>query len=169
VPQLVYELSDLFYNYEPIKVIVSPQTEFQIDKIVRKRNKGGIKQYLVKSRGYDESFNSWVNASDFKRICVTLPLDSSGYFFPHNTIANFRTKLATLIELKPDKWEVGLVEISYPRSVQKACGIQYVGFRLNANQVSRKTLRKFERTNHKCTQIFRIVKKKNLSVYLVST
>ena len=76
VPQPVYELSDLqarpiegqFYNYELVKVTVSSQTEFQIDKIVRTRNKGGIKQHLMKWRGYDETFNSWVNASDIKEI-----------------------------------------------------------------------------------------------------
>jgi hypothetical protein len=76
VPQTVYELSDLkgrpiegkFYNYELVKVVVSPHTEFQIDKIVRNRNIGGIKQHLVKWRGYDETFNSWVNASDIKKI-----------------------------------------------------------------------------------------------------
>jgi len=54
VPQPVYELSDLqdrlnggqFYNYELVKVTVSPQTELQIDKIVSKRNNDGIKQHL---------------------------------------------------------------------------------------------------------------------------
>jgi hypothetical protein len=76
VPQPVYELSDLqdrhiesqFYNYDLGKVTVSPETEFQIDKIVRTCNKGGIKQHLVKWKGYDETFNSWVNASDINRI-----------------------------------------------------------------------------------------------------
>ena len=75
VPQPVYELSDLqarpiegpFYNYELVNVTVYSQTEFQIDKIVLTRNKGGIK-HLVKWRGYDEIFNSWVNASDIKKI-----------------------------------------------------------------------------------------------------
>jgi len=47
---------------------------------------------------------------------VTLPSGSSGFHFPNNTIANYRTKLATPIELEPNKWEVGLVEISYPES-----------------------------------------------------
>ena len=46
---------------------------------------------------------------------VTLPSDNSANFFRNNTIAGFRTKLATPIELEPDKWEVGLVEMSYPR------------------------------------------------------
>ena len=45
-----------------------PQTEFEIDKIVRTRNKICIKQHLVKWRGYDETFNSWVNSSDIKKI-----------------------------------------------------------------------------------------------------
>jgi hypothetical protein len=76
MPQPVYKLSDLqdrpieglFYNYELVKVTVSPESEFQIDKIVRTRTKGGIRQHLVKWKGYDETFNSWVGASDIKRL-----------------------------------------------------------------------------------------------------
>jgi len=76
VPQPVYELSDLqdlptegqFYNYELVKVTVSLQTEFEIDKIARTRNKDGIKQHFVKLRGYDETLNSWINSSDIKKI-----------------------------------------------------------------------------------------------------
>jgi hypothetical protein len=74
--QPVYELSYLqgrpiegkFYNYELVKVAVTPQTEFQIDKIERTRTKGGIKQHFVKWRGYDKTFNSCVNASDITKI-----------------------------------------------------------------------------------------------------
>ena len=76
VPQLVYELSDLqnrpiegqFYNYELVKVVVSPQTEFEIDKILRTRIRNGIKQLFVKWKGYDKTFNSWVNSSDIKKV-----------------------------------------------------------------------------------------------------
>ena len=76
VPQPVYELTDLqdrpiegqFYNYELVKVTVTPQTEFEIDKIVRTRNKNGIKQHFVTWRGYDENFNSWINSTDIKKI-----------------------------------------------------------------------------------------------------
>jgi len=50
---------------------------------------------------------------------VTLPSDSSGYYFPANTIANFRTKLATQLELEQGKWEVGLIKISYPIGYKK--------------------------------------------------
>ena len=71
MPQPVYELSDLqdrpiegqFYNYELVRVTVSHESQFRIDKIVRTRNKDGIK-HLVKWRGYDETFNTWVNVSD---------------------------------------------------------------------------------------------------------
>jgi hypothetical protein len=76
MPQPVYELIDLqdrpieglFYNYELLKVTVSPQTELGIDKIVRARNKDGIKQHFVKWRGYEETFNSWINSTDIKKI-----------------------------------------------------------------------------------------------------
>jgi len=71
VPQPVYELSysqsrsieGHFYNYELVKVTFSSQTEFYCT-----RNTGGIKQHPVKWRGYDETFNSWVNVSDIKEI-----------------------------------------------------------------------------------------------------
>jgi hypothetical protein len=50
---------------------------------------------------------------------LTLPSDSSGYYFPSNTIANFTTKLATPLELEAGVWEVGLVTISYPEGYKK--------------------------------------------------
>jgi hypothetical protein len=76
MPQPVYEHSDLqgrpiegqFYNYDLVKVAVTPQTEFQIDKIVRTRTKGVIKQHFVKWRKYNKTFNSCVIASDITKI-----------------------------------------------------------------------------------------------------
>ena len=71
MPQPLYEdhpIEGQFYNYELVRVTVPPQTQFQVEKIVRTRNKGGMKQHLVKLRGYDETFNSWVNASDISKI-----------------------------------------------------------------------------------------------------
>jgi len=50
---------------------------------------------------------------------VTLPSESPRYYFPANTIAEFRTKLATPLELEHDKWEVGLVDISYHKVYKK--------------------------------------------------
>jgi len=50
---------------------------------------------------------------------LLLPSDSSGYYFPANTIDDFRTELATPLELEHGKWEVGLIEISYPKGYKK--------------------------------------------------
>jgi len=49
---------------------------------------------------------------------VTLPSGSSGYYFPANTVSDFRTKLAIPLDLEHDKWEFGLVEISYPKGYE---------------------------------------------------
>jgi len=49
------------------------------------------------------------------RFYVTLPSDSSGYYFPKNTIDGFRTKLASPLEFEHNIWEDGLVEITYPK------------------------------------------------------
>jgi len=71
-----FEMTDLkdrsiegqFYNYELVKVTVSPQTEFKIGKLERTRNKDGIKQHFLKWKGYDVIFNSWINSTDIKKI-----------------------------------------------------------------------------------------------------
>ena len=76
MPQTLYELSDLqnhpienqCYNYELVKVVVSTETEFEIDKILRTRNRNGIKQLSVKWKGYDKTFHSWVNSSDINKV-----------------------------------------------------------------------------------------------------
>jgi hypothetical protein len=75
-PQPVYQLTDLqdrtiegqFYNYDLVKVSITPDTEFQIDKILRTRNKIGIRHHLVKWKGNDETFNRWVNAGKIKNL-----------------------------------------------------------------------------------------------------
>ena len=46
---------------------------------------------------------------------LTLPSNSSGQYFPENTMTEFTTKLASTIDLT-DEWEVGLAEIMFPRS-----------------------------------------------------
>ena len=64
---------------------------------------------------------------------VVLPSDSSNFYFPRNTISNFRTKLATPIEIEPDKWEVGLIEISYPKGYKKR--VQQNILRLGSSEI----------------------------------
>jgi hypothetical protein len=46
---------------------------------------------------------------------VTLPCNASQSVYPNNKISNYRTRLATTINIKGE-WEVGLVQIEYPRS-----------------------------------------------------
>jgi len=65
----------------------------------------------------DERYRYQENKMD--HFYVTLPSDSSLSYFTANTIAKFRTKLVTPLELKHDKREFGLVEISYPKGYMK--------------------------------------------------
>ena len=46
---------------------------------------------------------------------LTLPSNSSMKYFPHNTVANFRVKLADGIVL-PGQWEVALTGLHYPHT-----------------------------------------------------
>jgi hypothetical protein len=62
-----------------------------------------------------------------------LPSDSSEHYFPQNTIANFRTKLATPIELEPQRWEVDLVEISYSKGYKKQA--EYNVLKLDSREI----------------------------------
>jgi hypothetical protein len=50
---------------------------------------------------------------------MTLPSEISGSFCPRNIIASYKTKLATPIELFPDQWEIGLLEISSLRDYKQ--------------------------------------------------
>lgn len=52
---------------------------------------------------------------DTEDFFVTLPSNSSALFYPSNTIANFRTKLAKPLHFK-SAYEVGLIEIQYPKT-----------------------------------------------------
>jgi hypothetical protein len=75
-PQPVYELSNLrdlpvdgeFYNCELVKVKVTPKTEFKTDKTIRSHTRRGIIERLVRWRGYSSCFDSWVKASDVKKL-----------------------------------------------------------------------------------------------------
>ena len=48
-----------------------------------------------------------------EQVYITLPSNSSMNYFPDNTLASFKTKLLSPLELH-DQWEVGLAEIIYP-------------------------------------------------------
>ena len=74
-PRPVYELEDLngkvidgqFYK-ELTPVRITKQTPFQIDKILATWTKRGIKQHLVRWKGYNKDFNTWITASDIQKL-----------------------------------------------------------------------------------------------------
>jgi hypothetical protein len=75
-PRPVYELEDLrgkridgqFYTEELTPVRVTEQTTYTIDKVLRKRVRRDILEYLVRWRGYGPDFDSWVPATDIKNF-----------------------------------------------------------------------------------------------------
>jgi transposase InsO family protein len=75
-PRPVYELQDLnktlidgqFYNEELTPVRITKRTTYKIDKILDKRYRRGILEYLVQWKGYTSEFNTWIPASSVKDI-----------------------------------------------------------------------------------------------------
>ncbi|XP_031355211.1 uncharacterized protein LOC116179553 [Photinus pyralis] len=72
----VYRIVDLngediegtFYEEELQVVTLDENTVFKIDEILEEKGRGKNKKYLVKWKGYSEKFNSWISASELKKI-----------------------------------------------------------------------------------------------------
>ena len=75
-PRPVYELEDMnyttkdeqFYQQELTPFRGSKQTAYKINKILEKLVRRGIRDYLVRCRGYNQDFDSWVPVTRVKNI-----------------------------------------------------------------------------------------------------
>ena len=61
-----------FYR-EELQVVNREDEVFIIERILRKRRRGGKTWYLVHWRGYPDSFDSWVPESDLQTVNENAP------------------------------------------------------------------------------------------------
>ena len=75
-PRPVYELQDLnktpiegqFYQEHLTPVRITKQTTYKIDKLLDKRVRRGVQEYLVRWKGYNKDVDSSIPASSLKNI-----------------------------------------------------------------------------------------------------
>ena len=58
-----------FYGYE-LQVVDRDEEAFIIEEVIRQKRQGNRRMYLVKWRGYPNSFNSWINEEDLRNVEV---------------------------------------------------------------------------------------------------
>ncbi len=61
------QLQGSFYEKE-LQLVVKIDDVYKVEKIIETRRRRGVKEYLVKWRGYPNKFNSWVKEADLNAI-----------------------------------------------------------------------------------------------------
>ena len=136
-PRPVFELEDLrgqeiegqFYSEELVPVLITKQTTYKTDKILDKRVRRGILEYLVRRRlqrrfrflGSCQRYTVCLNRNmDGDNFYITLFSNASQDIYPDNKIAAFTIQLAQPIRLDPSEiCEVGLCELAYSATQQQ--------------------------------------------------
>ena len=62
------EVDGTFYTEELQKVIITPETLYKVEKVIRRKTQNGKKYSFVKWTGWDDAYNSWVLDRDLKRF-----------------------------------------------------------------------------------------------------
>ena len=59
------QMKGSFYEEELQK---TTQTKYRIEKVLKKRNRNGVKEVLVKWSGYNKEFNSWIPLNNLQSV-----------------------------------------------------------------------------------------------------
>lgn len=60
-------IADTFYESELQKVVKSEDVSYRVEKILRRRRRGSIKELFVKWEGWPQKFNSWIPESSLEK------------------------------------------------------------------------------------------------------
>ena len=95
-----------FYETELQKVIEPKDHLFRVEKVLRRRCKGGQAEVLVHWKGWPKKYDSWIPVSKMMQdndFYLTLPRNASSYLFPSNSKSHYHVALPQQIGLKEEE------------------------------------------------------------------